>query len=213
MYSIISTFQELIIDGIGPQDVTEYDWLCQHVREADTAAYQQRYKNFWGMNVAQLSSGFYATYFNFLKLSAVPALKTLCQTLFDSSTRRDGRQTLQFSFATKLLHTLDPRLPIYDSFVARFFLFEPPSSDCPLSERIGRLIAFHDFLIAEYRRLINGGHLETAISTFRQRLNPQQQTDEKIIDWLLWSYVDQINRGALLKGTIVYQSRNKIIAS
>ena len=205
MYSVISTFQQAIISSIPSHEVTEYDWLRQNVGQATTAAYQQRYKNFWGMNVAQLSSGFYATYFDFLKAApTTPTLADLCQALYDSSVRRNGARTLQFSFATKLLHTLNPHLPIYDSLVSRFFLFEAPSSDRPLPERIRRLTAFCGFLETEYARLINGGQLGAAIDAFRQRFNPQQHTDEKIVDWLVWKLVDLTDHGALLNGQIVY---------
>jgi len=168
MYSVISTFRQAIIGSIPSHDVTEYDWLRQNIGQATTAGYQQRYKYFWGMNVAQLSSGFYATYFEFLKPApTTPTLADLCQVLYDSSVRRNGTRTLQFSFATKLLHTLNPHLPIYDSLVARFFLFEAPSSDLPAPERIRKLTAFHGFLETEYARLINSNQLGAAIDLFR----------------------------------------------
>jgi hypothetical protein len=205
MYSVIRTFQETIVESITPQEVAEYDWLRKTTGQSGTASYQQRYKNFWSMNVAQLSSPFYTTYFEFLSAAATPTPTDLCRTLYESSTRRDGRQTLQFSFATKLLHTLNPRLPIYDSLVARFFLFEPPSSDRPVEERITKLIAFHDFLGTEYARVIKGGQLASAIAAFRQRFNPQQHTDEKVIDWLIWTFVYLADKGALLTSRIVYE--------
>jgi len=144
MYSVISTCQQTIIGSITQWEVDEYDWLRQNVGQADTAPYQQRYKYFWGMNVAQLSSSFYTAYFGFLKAPTTLSRNDLCQTLHQSSTRRNGTRTLQLSFATKLLHTLNPQLPIYDSKVARFFLFEPPSSYRPArtnyqTERIPKL--------------------------------------------------------------------------
>ena len=205
MYSVIRTFQQTIVESIDPWEVAEYDWLRETIDQSGTAAYQQRYKNFWGMNVAQLSSPFYATYFEFLSAATTPTPTDLCKALYESSTRRDGIRTLQFSFATKLLHTLNPRLPIYDSLVARFFLFKVPSNDRPVRERIAKLIEFYDFLGTEYARVIKGGQLASAIAEFRQRFNPQQHTDEKIIDWLIWGLVNLADREALLTSQIVYE--------
>lgn len=205
MYSVIRTVQQTIVDSIDPWEVAEYDWLRETTGQSGTASYQQRYKNFWGMNVAQLSSPFYTTYFEFLSATAMPTPTDLCQILYESSTRRDGRQTLQFSFATKLLHTINPRLPIYDSLAARFFLFEAPSSDRPVNERIKKLIEFYDFRGTEYARVIKGGQLTFAIAAFRQQFNPRQHTDEKIIDWLIWALVNLADRGALLTNQIVYE--------
>ncbi len=204
MYSIINTVQQAIIGSIPSLDVKEYDRLLDDVGQANSGPFQKRYKAFWGMNRAQLSGKFYNTYFEFLKAPTSPTLANLCQVLHDSATRRNGTRTLQFSFATKLLHTLNPHLPIYDSKVARFFLFEPPSSDQPAPERIGKLITFHAFLEAEYRRVIDGGQLATSIGAFRQQFSPERHTDEKIVDWLIWTLVDLADRGALLNGQIVY---------
>jgi len=65
MYSVISTFQQTIVGSISPEEVSEYDWLRQNVGQVDTGLYQQRYRNFWAMNVAQLSSSFYMGISNF----------------------------------------------------------------------------------------------------------------------------------------------------
>jgi hypothetical protein len=204
MYSTIKIFQQTIIGSIPSREVTEYAWLRDNVGRANTETYQKRYRGFWGMHAARLSSEFHATYFEFLKAPTIPTLADLCRALYDPSGRRNGTRTLQFSFATKLLHTLNPHVPIYDSKVARFFLFEAPSSDRPVPERIGGLTAFHAFLEVEYRRVLNGRQLSTAIDAFRQRFDPEQHTDEKIVDWLIWTFVNLVDGGALLNGQIAY---------
>lgn len=204
MYSVICKFRKLIVAAISSQEVAEYEWLQQNTAKARTPQYQARFRNFWTMNVARLSDGFYASYFGLLSNSATQSLTNLCETLHGASLRSDGRQTLQFSFATKLRHTLDPHLPIYDSRVARFFLFREPPSDLPLEERISRLMVFYDFLRTEYARVINDGLLVSAVSDFRQQFNPSQHTDEKIIDWLVWAFVGLADNGALLKSEVAY---------
>jgi hypothetical protein len=50
MYSVIRTFQQTIVESIDPWEVAEYDWLRKTTDQPGTASYQQRYKNFWGMN-------------------------------------------------------------------------------------------------------------------------------------------------------------------
>jgi hypothetical protein len=174
MYSVINRFQQTIISDIDPQYVKQYEWILQNVAQADSADYHQQYRGFWGMNVARLSSGFYATYFGLLKApTPTLTLASLCDTLYDSSTRDRGKQTLQFSLATKLLHILNPHLPIYDSRVARFYLFKAPTSGS-VKERAEKLTAFHNFLVAEYARVINNSLLAPGIVAFRERFRPQQ---------------------------------------
>jgi hypothetical protein len=206
MYSTVTKYQQTIIGSISQQDVNEYEWLLNNVRQASTVSYQQKYRNFWVMNRARLRSGFYATYFGALNAARTqgPMLSNLCQSLYQSSTRSNGQQSLQFSFATKLLHVASPQLPIYDSHVVRFYLFQEPDTKQSLQARINSLIAFHDFLIKEYARVINSGQLASAIAAFRQRFSPQHHTDEKIIDWLIWGFVGVADGGALLNSRIAY---------
>ena len=205
MYSVITTFQNQIIGSISPPYVAEYEWLRQNVGQANTASYQRRYRTFWVMR--GVSSNFYTSYFAALSAAASqpPTLSGLCQTLSLSSTRKDGTQTLQFSFATKLLHVVQPQIPIYDSRVCRFYLFQqqPPMKLTP-QQKTSRLIAFHSFLIAEYARVITSGKLAPAIAAFRNRFNPQMHGDEKIVDWLIWALVGLADSGALLNGAITY---------
>src|SRR6266404_1285514 len=205
MYSVIATFQQQIIGSISPSYVAEYEWLRQNVGQANTSSYQRRYKTFWVMR--GVSNNFYTSYFAALSAapSQPPTLNGLCQALSLSSTRRNGTQTVQFSFATKLLHLVQPRFPIYDSRVCRFYLFQQqlPTKLTP-QRKMSRLIAFHNFLIAEYARVINSGQLAPAIAAFRQHFNPQMHSDEKIVDWLIWALVGLADSGALLNGRISY---------
>lgn len=199
MYSVIAASQQQILDSIPKRYVEDYEQLCRDVGRAGTEDYQKQYKNFWEMNRA--SGGFCTKYFELLAAPTTPNLPGLLQALEDASMRRDEARTVQFSFATKLLHTRNPQLPIYDSRVARFFLFERPLG----ADRMARLIAFYDFLAGEYARIIDAGYLADAISAFRQKFNLQQHSDEKIIDWLIWAFVGLMDRGALLERLIVYK--------
>jgi hypothetical protein len=207
MYSLINQCAEAILSGIPPDHVSEYDWLLQNLGAIDTSDYRRRYRRFWAMNAAQLSADFYTAYFGALDEARgqAPPLDVLSSRLYDASARRDGGQSLQFSFATKLLHMINPRSAIYDSKVARFYFYEAPPSDRPLKERINTLMAFYDFLNREYARILNSGHLTSAIQVFRQRLNPKAFTDEKIIDSLIWAFVVLLENGGLPNSQVVYR--------
>jgi hypothetical protein len=88
--------------------------------------------------------------------SRPPTLSSVAQTLHAASARQNGQKSLQFSFATKLLHMTNQHSPIYDSQVAAFYFFlEPerkPKDPNDLQRRISELVTFHDFLKQEYAR-------------------------------------------------------------
>jgi hypothetical protein len=211
MYDLINQSAQTVVDTIPTEHVTEYEWLIQNMAQATAPDYQKRYRRYWAMNAAQLSPAFYSAYFGALNAAVgqPPTLSSVAQTLHGASSRKNGQKSLQFSFATKLLHMTNPRLPIYDSQVAAFYFFQEPEIKDPddpkdLRRRISVFIRFHRFLRREHKRVLQHNLLATSIQEFRLRLNPQRFTDEKIVDSLIWAFVGLLWKGALPKGQIVY---------
>ena len=207
MYQFINLYAKTILDSIKQGQVSSYDWLHQEIGTIQTSAYRKEYRRYWRMNAARLSSDFYTTYFDELDGARrkEPTLEALSHRLYHASEKSGGTKSLQFWFATKLLHMSNPRLPIYDSRVARFYFFEVVSTDQPLEERVGHLLDFHGFLVQEYERVLNNGILRIAIQTFRQHFSPEHFTDEKCIDSLLWAFVRLLEKGGLPLKQIVYR--------
>jgi hypothetical protein len=195
MYSMICEHRASVIARIIPQQVGDYEWLLEHVSEAETQEYQRAYRKFWGMR--GVSTDFYRAYFKILRdsiaESATPA--DVCRELSPNSLRGDGQQTIQFSFATKLCHVLRPHCPIYDSHVSRFYLYREPSAQLSLETRIEGLVEFYRSLIEEQKRVLSAGFLALAISVFREKFLPQRHTDEKIVDWLIWAFMGYLEGG------------------
>jgi len=115
------------------------------------------------------------------------------------------RGGLQFSFATKLAHMVDPRLPVYDSLVAAFYFHVPRSGASQLETRLRDLLSFYKFLRVEYARVLGDGLLADAIQRFRARFPDNNEIcDERVVDWLLWAWVSLIHRGAQQRGEFLY---------
>jgi hypothetical protein len=206
MYTLINKNAARIVGEIPRQHVTDYEWLLTHQNEAKPPEYQRNFRKFWAMNAAQLGTDFYTVFFDLLGTVAErkPSLNQVCYSLYECSSRRDGRKSLQFSFATKLLHMGNPWLPIYDSQVADFYFLVAPDSKKTLQQRIGEFVIFHEFLIREYKRILEQGLLQAAIGEFRNKLRPQNFTDEKVVDSLIWKTVDLFKKGALAEERIAY---------
>src|SRR6267378_1681820 len=123
MYSLINRYAKAIVGAIPRQYVTDYEWLFTYLNETNSPEYQKNFRKFWAMNAAQLSSEFYGTFFDILATVSErnPTLNQVCCSLSECSARRNGMKTLQFSFATKLMHMSNPQLPVYDSQVAHIY--------------------------------------------------------------------------------------------
>lgn len=218
MYSIICNNRQAILDVIDQEDkksqaLSKYEWLVQNVKQVpwpvrNGYSFESTYADFWVFR--GVTGAFKTEYFKELiaACNQPPTLEQLCTALcpFATRTGKTGQtiQTLQFSFPTKLCHTVDPHLPIYDVRVARFYLFQEPDLKLALPTRIKGYVEFYDFLKDEYLRVLTHNLLKPAIDDFRQRFNPQQHTDEKIIDWLIWAFIGWADNGALVRGRIVY---------
>lgn len=206
MYRLINDFARPVVDSLPRDFLQKYEWLVQNVSQADEPSYQKAYRSFWAMGPAQLSPAFYTAYFRALKSSIgqPPELRDVIQLLYESSARRNGDQSIQFSFATKLVHMTNRRLPIYDSRIAQFYCFQVPAGKMGLQNRIAKYMSFHAFLIQEYGRVLERGLLTVAIQEFRRQFNPQNITDEKIVDSIIWAFATLLKKEGLLKKAVVY---------
>jgi hypothetical protein len=182
LYEEINDTAQAVVRSIPEGHVTDYEWLLEHIELAGQGGYQRRFRHYWRMNAARLGRGFYEVYF--AKLAEARAREIeLGQLMRDLRVPAKGR--LQCSFATKLLHCVNPELPIYDSLVAGFYGFEPTANGLP-EEKLRRLLTFYAFLKSEQVRVLEGGLLRPAMEAFRERFRPVRFTEQKVVDSLIW---------------------------
>jgi hypothetical protein len=86
------------------------------------AGFQKEYRNYWGMN--RRGEAFCSRYFDLLAASRESGETDITAVIRDLS---KDNNALEFSFATKLTHMVDPRIPVYDSLVAAFYFYPRPS--------------------------------------------------------------------------------------
>jgi len=169
------------------------------------AAFQKSYRRYWRMNAARLPESFYARYFKVLAQCQGRGhadVATVARTISDAEGENHG---LQFSFATKLAHMVDPHVPVFDSFVANFYFFAVPSRNRPFEDRLASLLEFHAFLSREYARVIRLRLLAPAIDQLRSQCELESTVpDERLVDWLIWAWVSLLRGGAQVHGQALY---------
>ena len=191
-------------------DVSTYLWLRSELTSRRTdirtdTEFQRRYRRYWQMNVARLSQRFYSRYFELLaRYSSSQSVDVASLARELSSVDAEDEQSLQFSFASKLGHMIDPRLPVYDRFVAAFYFYVAPAGDGKFEARLVELMGFYNFLRHEYARVLGEQLLSGAIQKFRERFT-DDFPDERIVDWLLWAWVSLLRRGAQRQGLLLYE--------
>ena len=91
----------------------------------------------------------------------------------------DGK--LQFSYATKLIHTVDPTKPIYDSLVAKALRLPA----CQNKQRFDYYIKTYALLIEIHAALLNDVRISQIIAEFN-KFNGTNIAPSKVLDFLIW---------------------------
>lgn len=209
MYSLINKNILVILDNIERAYVAEYDWLSKRLKQTNVSLdpeFQKRYKSYWAMDFARLSPGFCEFYFRVLEKgkSEDIEIRSLCKNLYEVPTHKNEQKTIQFSFATKLAHMINPALPIYDNLVCSFYFLKVAWPKGDFSQRIELYLSVYKFLLKELERIKTNGLLESSIYEFRKGLSPKCFTDEKIIDTLIRAFVGMARNGAFQNGEFEY---------
>jgi len=95
-------------------------------------------------------------------------------------------KSLQCSFTSKLLATLDPNLPIWDQNVLGLFNLRNPGNWLLRDERIKKADKIYNELINWYNIFITSEEGRRWIKLFDEKYNKSNITSTKKIDFILW---------------------------
>ncbi len=213
MYNLVNTNIDKILVVIDrDKDIKPYVNLVRKFREVNVSTdyeFQSVYRKYWQLNAARLNDGFCAFYFDLLEKSKRAenvSVQEVAQWLYKIPTHADGRHSLQFSFATKFVHMINHKLPIYDSMVEAFYFFPMSSYNESKDKKLERQMKAYNFLCEEYERILQHGLLKYSIEKFRLKFGDlcQEYTDNKIIDTIIWRFVGFMRNGAVTNKDVIY---------
>ena len=140
--------------------------------------FQRKYNNFY--RIIKREQQFYNVYYKLMQqlkgkdISFPKILKYLHEAL--------GRY--EPSFSSKLLHTHNPNMPIWDSNILKNIKIEPPSYDT--HDRMVKTIEVYEDIINWYKEYLNTDEAKLIIKIFDNLVNEPSITDLKKIDFFLW---------------------------
>jgi hypothetical protein len=199
----IEASRGLVIDTLDPESPEIYVFLMDRFAHTDVSSdlvFQFVFRSFYRLDSAGLTKAFKYEYFaalQRLRASSTIDIETVA-THFHAFPRLKGDNTLQFSFVTKLAHTIDPSAPIFDNEVAQVFGFRRPASGT-FTERLHGHLEFHTWLRSTYQTVIAKGLLARTIDLFRQQFARQARVigETKTLDFIFWSAGKLIKRQKL----------------
>ncbi len=162
---------------------------------ASNHVFQFVFRSFYRLDNAGLSPEQKTQYFKSLSNNQTE-LKTILLALYDLETLKK-KKSIQLSFATKLIHTLDNERPIYDKYVSSFTgikYYNEPTKDA--DAKITKALGKYDELCTVYKDVfITNAKLLALVSDFRKefRIEKSKISDVKVIDFLIWAYGSEIS--------------------
>ena len=176
--------QKAIFETITPRMLTTYHWLQDnlYLRDVSTdAEYKKKFTGYYRMRyVSQPYRDRFFSLLEAMKHDKDVSFADIARDLFQV----DGRH--EFSFITKMLHTIDPSRPIYDSQADQALQIHrtyQPNFDFKIQqdEEILRQISF------AYRCLEAASEMTEPLAAFDQIIPNRSMNIAKKLDFLLWA--------------------------
>ncbi len=179
--------QNEILSKIDKESISVYLYLKKEYEKGsikDNKVFQFVFRSFYRLDNAGLSDELKTHYFKLLSNKNIKLEKILLE-LYDFKTLR-GYNAVQFSFATKLLHTIDNRLPIFDAEASRVLKIRVSGSG---KEKIKSCLTAYKKMKQTYLVLLEDKKILILINKFRNKfkLKDKDITNEKILDFIIWS--------------------------
>ena len=181
--------QQEIFSNISLESVSVYIFLKNEYKKGNiikNTLFQFVFRSYYRLDNAGLGDDLKKKYFE-LMASKQTDLKKILLELYKVLTAKKVN-TVQFSFATKLLHTLDNELPIFDAEVSR--VFHKSVSGKNKEQKIESCLKINQFLIDSYSEILKDDQIKNVIKKFRSKFNIEGMnkiSDTKILDFIVWS--------------------------
>lgn len=212
MYTIINNNIEIFAHpNILTQHFADYLWLRLHypdVNITENVEYKGRYVRFWAINASRPSQLYKNHYFELLQNNRDihhQTLEEIIRGLCFVPIHQHGVSRIDFSYATKLLHTVNNNSPIYDSLIKDFFFLPEIDPQLDFEDRIHLFLERYQFLETEYNRILINNLLRPSIIYIRENYNLNDSVnDKKIIDSIIWAFVKYLRRGGVQNRNILF---------
>lgn len=185
--------EEKIIQSISQKSVEDYKYIQREFQRENITRndeFQSRFKSFYRMNPAHLSNEFYSRFFEILesnRSSEIVDLEGIVRDLYKCK-RKKGDNSIQFSFVTKLAHTIKPDVyPIYDSKVVKLFGLGKHYYEYDTDRKIQKYLKKYQIIQDTYDYILNNGVLNSTMRLFDKKFPNSNISKLKKLDFISWS--------------------------
>ena len=176
-----------ILEKISVSMLEKYCWLEENLYKCDLSTdteYQRRFVHYYRMRF--VSKEYRRAFFNLFE-----QIKNDQSTSFEKIARElyliDEKH--EFSFITKMLHTIDTSRPIYDSQVNAALKLRTYQLD--FEKRLKKDKEILDRISDQYRVLMSSPEVIELETEIDSKISPKTISSEKKLDFILWALGDK----------------------
>jgi hypothetical protein len=172
-----------ILEKISVSMLEKYCWLEENLHKCDVSTnteYQQHFSHFYRMRfVSQEYREAFFALFERIKTNPEASFEDVARHLY----RIDNRH--EFSFITKMLHTINTTRPIYDSQVNAALNLRTYQAEFEKKLKMDSLIL--EKISNQYRILMEAPEITAIQKEIEKRISPRTISTEKKLDFILWA--------------------------
>lgn len=180
--------QKDILSNLDFESIEVYNFIKKEYAKGniqENFVFQFVFRSFYGLDRAGLSDKMKKLFFKLLAEKQTN-LGFILSDLYEIP-RMDKKKSMQFSFATKLLHTIDNSKPIYDTEIGSLTYSKPkrPGKDIQIQD-YSELYKNLEMLNA---KLLEDNRIQRVISEFRLKFDADKEkiSEVKALDFIMWS--------------------------
>ena len=98
----------------------------------------------------------------------------------------DKFQRFEPAFSSKIVATINPNFPVWDSEVLKRLKFRSPGSQLGREIRFKKMLEIYDDIVRWYSEFINTEEAKNMIKVFDEKIGILNISDTKKIDLILW---------------------------
>lgn len=191
----IKSFQKEIIESLKEESIEVYLFLKTQLETTDITKnylYQFVYRHFYGMKRAGLTDKFYEEYFRTIEeYKNKPEffkLETTIQNFKELKSRsRKGKEveSFQFSFLTKLSHSINPNNPIYDKYVCKACDISHQYISDP-NKKLESLLKAYKQIEDIYLNIAKHNSLSEVVNEFEKKFTSKEISLTMKYDFIFW---------------------------
>jgi len=181
-----------LINNIDVESIELYTTIKNEFEKSDVSVntkFQHAYRVFHGMDHVGFNEDFISKYFKLIekyrKHIVLDSEKVFIE--LQRIKNFEDNDALLFSFATKLMCTIDDSIPIYDKEVCDAFSFTEPI-DVDFAMVIDILMDQFEILQAHFNEIVESNLLPVAISLFDEKFKGNNLSLIKKFDFIFWSF-------------------------